>query len=437
MIKLAGALHSSGVTDIAGLSKLVYSESMNESPPVGNRYIHIMLGIIVTLAVLAALKISKDVTIPLVLAFFFFLMFSPLLRRLDKLHVPKLVSTIFVMSLMLLLLLATGWFIIKTVDTLVRLIPFYADKITSLDRLLTGLASNFVELPPSTSFLTLLPVNWSSLAISSLTQISNKFFSITKVALLVYIFFLFLLLERQSVIPKLLAAVPQGKGMKVAVMFERITRQISKYLILKIVISFFTGVLFYLTAILTGLDLPSLWGVLAFVFNFIPSIGSVVVTGMVIFMALVQFAPYWSNVMYVAILTISTQMILGNIIDPRLQGGQLNLSPFMILVALSLWGYIWGIVGMFIAVPLTSVMQILFANIKSLRPFAIMISSGKSYQRERVRQKAIKNFRRRAERQSSEQPSEKPSDEASEEAMSKESVNMGDFVLPEQFGEKK
>ncbi|MFA7559769.1 MAG: AI-2E family transporter [Sphaerochaeta sp.] len=411
---------------------------MNESPPVGNRYIHIMLGIIVTLAVLAALKISKDVTIPLVLAFFFFLMFSPLLRRLDKLHVPKLFSTIFIMVLMLLLLLAAGWFIIKTVDTLVRLIPFYADKIVSLDRLLTGFASNFVEIPPSTSLLSLLPVNWSNLAISSLTQISNKFFSITKVALLVYIFFLFLLLERQSVIPKLLAAVPQGKGMKVAVMFERITRQISKYLLLKIVISFFTGLLFYLTALLTGLDLPSLWGVLAFVFNFIPSIGSVFVTLLTIFMALVQFAPNWTNVMYVALLTISTQMILGNIIDPRLQGGQLNLSPFMILVSLSLWGYIWGIVGMFIAVPLTSVMQILFANIKSLRPFAIMISSGKSYQRERARQKTLRNYERRTKGQRSvESTGEESESSSSEDSMAKESVNMGDFVLPEQFGEKK
>lgn len=410
---------------------------MNEAPSVGNRYIHIMLGIIVTLAVLAALKISKDVTIPLVLALFFFLMFSPLLRRLDKLHVPKLISSVFVMCLMLLLLLASGWFIIKTVDTLVRLIPFYTDKIISLDRILTDMVSSFVEVPPSTSFLTLLPVNWSSLAISSLTQISNKFLSIMNLALLVYVFFLFLLLERQSVIPKLLAAIPQSKGMKVAVMFERITRQISKYLVVKTVISFFTGVCFYLAALLTGLDLPSLWGVSAFVFNFIPTIGSIVVTVLVIFMALIQFAPDWATIITVAVLTISTQMILGNIIDPRLQGGQLNLSPFMILVALSLWGYIWGIVGMFIAVPLTSVMQILFANIKSLRPFAIMISSGKSYQRERARQKAVKSFQRRAQHRNWEQDAGESSIESSEDSMAKESANMGDFVLPEQFGEKR
>ena len=316
---------------------------MTETSSGSNKYSHIFLGILAVLAILAALKLSKDVTIPLVLSFFCFLLFSPLLRRLDKLHIPKIISVTFVMVLLLFIFVLAGWFVIMTVDTLVRLIPFYAEKVVSLDRLISSRVSEFIDLPLGTSFLSLLPVNWSSLAISSLTSISNKFLDITKVATLVYIFFLFLLLERQSVIPKLLAAVPKSKGMKIAVMFERITRQISKYLILKAVISAFTGLFFFLTAVVTGLDLPILWGVLAFIFNFIPSIGSVIITTLTIFMALIQFAPDWTNVIYVGILTISTQMILGNIIDPRLQGGQLNLSPFVILVSLSLWGFIWGI----------------------------------------------------------------------------------------------
>ena len=425
------------VTDIAGFSKLVYSCPMTETPSGINKYSHIFLGIIAVLAILAALKLSKDVAIPLVLSFFCFLLFSPLLRRLDKLHIPKIISITFVMVLLLFIFVLAGWFVIMTVDTLVRLIPFYAEKVVSLDRLISSRVSEFIDLPLGTSFLSLLPVNWSSLAISSLTSISNKFLDITKVATLVYIFFLFLLLERQSVIPKLLAAVPKSKGMKIAVMFERITRQISKYLLLKAVISAFTGLFFFLTAVVTGLDLPILWGVLAFIFNFIPSIGSVIVTTLTIFMALVQFAPDWTNVFYVGILTISTQMILGNIIDPRLQGGQLNLSPFVILVSLSLWGFIWGIPGMFISVPLTSVLQILCANIKSLRPVAILISSGKSYQRESAKQRALERYLRKQEKL---KRGEHPSAAHMAEAEEQEATNVyhkGDFVLPESFGDKK
>ncbi len=405
---------------------------MAEKSSSSSTSIRTSLAIIVTIAILFVLKVSRDVAVPLVFSFFCFLLFSPLLRRLDKLHIPAFISVTFVMALLLFIFVLAGWFLVMTVDSLIRLVPFYADKVVSLDRLLSAKLSSFVELPEGTSFLAVMPVNWSSLAISSLTSISNKFFAFTNVATIVYIFFLFLLLERQSIIPKVLAAAPKG-GMRVAVMFERITRQVSKYLLLKAVISAFTGLFFFLTAVLTGLDLPLLWGVLAFIFNFIPSIGSIIVTTLVIIMALIQFAPVWSAVAWVALLTISTQMILGNIIDPRLQGGQLNLSPFVILVSLSVWGFIWGMPGMFIAVPLTSVLQIICANVKGLRPVAILISSGKSYQRDNARQQVIDRYLRRQEkRKRSGQSFEEPSVE--EEV---EEIYQGDFILPENFGEKR
>ena len=194
---------------------------MTETPQANNRYIQIFLGILATLAILAVLKLSKDVTIPLILSFFCFLIFSPLVRRLDKLHIPRIFSVTLVMVLLLFFFIAAGWFVIMTVDTLVRLIPFYADKVVSLDRLLSSKLSQFIEMPAGTSFLAVLPVNWSNLAISSLTSISNKFLSVTKIAMLVFIFFLFLLLERQSAIPKLLAAVPRSKGLKIAVQIGR------------------------------------------------------------------------------------------------------------------------------------------------------------------------------------------------------------------------
>lgn len=185
---------------------------MTDTPQANNRYIQIFLGILATLAILAVLKLSKDVIIPLILSFFCFLIFSPLVRRLDKLHIPRIFSVTLVMVLLLFFFIAAGWFVIMTVDTLVRLIPFYADKVVSLDRLLSSKLSQFIEMPAGTSFLAVLPVNWSNLAISSLTSISNKFLSVTKIAMLVFIFFLFLLLERQSAIPKLLAAVPGARA---------------------------------------------------------------------------------------------------------------------------------------------------------------------------------------------------------------------------------
>ena len=135
--------------------------------------------------------------------------------------------------------------------------------------------------------------------------------------------------------------------------------------------------MFYLVAVLTGLDFALVWGVLAFVFNFIPTIGSIIVTVGTIIMAIIQFMPEWGRIIYVGIMMISIEMVIGNIIDPKLQGVQLNISPIVILISLAIWGYIWGLVGMFLAVPLTSMMQIVCANIPSLKPVAIFLSTGK------------------------------------------------------------
>ncbi|WP_320128048.1 AI-2E family transporter [uncultured Sphaerochaeta sp.] len=410
---------------------------MTETSPTSSRYMQIFLGIIVSIMILAILKASKDVSIPLVLSLFVFLILSPIVRKMDALHIPRFFSITLVMALLLFLFFGVGWFVVMTINTLIKVVPFYAEKITSLDGLLSQRLSGIINLPAGTSFLSALPVNWSNLAINSLTSISGRFLSITKVVLLVYIFVLFLLLERRSFVPKLLAAIPRNRGLKMAVLFERITKQVSKYLLLKSVLSAFTGLFFFIAAIVTGLDFPLLWGVLAFFFNFIPSIGSVIITSLTILMAVIQFAPNWSSVIFVGVLTISIQTIIGNIIDPRLQGGQLNISPFVILVSLSLWGYIWGIPGMFISVPLTSVLQILCANIKTLRPIAVLMSSGKSYQRENEKQNAVARYLRRQEKfKRGETPSAEAMDKAAD-AEAKRNNQKGDFIMPERFSEKK
>ena len=155
-------------------------------------------------------------------------------------------------------------------------------------------------------------------------------------------------------------------------------------------------------------------GVLSNIVNQVSS-GSIIVTALTIIMAIIQFAPTaWMNVVYVIILTVSIEMILGNIIDPRIQGVQLNMSPLMILISLSVWGYIWGLPGMFLAVPIMSIIQIVCAIVPSLKPVAVLLSSGKSYIREYRMQE--QGRRRKRKVQDEEPPQESPK---------------GDIILPE------
>ena len=218
--------------------------------------------------------------------------------------------------------------------------------------------------------------------------------------MIILITLMFLLFERSTFLPKVSVALDNEKGQKLSALLGKINKQIAKYLTLKTIISLATGICFYLTALVTGLDFALLWGFLAFILNFIPTIGSIVVTGMTILMAVIQFTPDWVMILYVALLTISIEMVLGNIIDPRIQGVQLNISPLMILISLSFWGYIWGIAGMFLAVPIMSIIQIVCLVIPSLKPIAVILSSGKSYVREYKEKQALKKgiSRRRAKR---------------------------------------
>ncbi len=324
------------------------------------------------------MKQGKDVILPIVIAVFIFVMVNPILNKLDKLKVPKLLSIIAVLALVVLIFGALLYTVILMVNMLLSRLPYYGARVQMFDSFISGHVAQLFDADAETfSVLALLNVDWLSVAITTLSSFSGKFIGIFSDAMLIFVYLLFLLMERQSFMPKLVAILPRDKAQRFASLALKMNRQMSKYIFLKIAISAATGVMFYLVAVLTGLDFALVWGVLAFILNFIPTIGSIIVTAGTILMAIIQFMPEWGWVIYIAIMMTSIEMILGNVIDPKLQGVQLNISPVVILVSLALWGYIWGLIGMFLAVPLTSIIQIVCANIPSLKKVAVFLSTGK------------------------------------------------------------
>jgi AI-2 transport protein TqsA len=156
--------------------------------------------------------------------------------------------------------------------------------------------------------------------------------------------------------------------------YSDVVHKIRKYVGIKILISAVTGVLVWMTMAIIGLKLAGVFGVLAFLLNFIPSIGSIVVTFLPIPIAVVQFqSEPWLIVLVVAIPGV-IQNLFGNIIEPKLQGEGLNLHPVTILLALSFWGLLWGIVGMFLAAPITAAIRIVLMQFEMLRPIARLMA---------------------------------------------------------------
>ena len=350
------------------------------------RQVRNILAFFAVALVLYILKITSGVIMPMVIALFIFIFVNPYLGRMDRLKIPRVLSSIIVTGGVCLLIFVVVYLFFMIINQLMAPdtgIPHYVQRIALLDRSLSDWLAPYLDEDPLTfSVLAWLNVDWYALAMTSLTNLSGRFMSVASDALLVVLYLMFLILERQTVMPKLVAAFPVGKIQKAGQMMDSISKQVSRYMSIKAFISLITGVLFYLTAVWVKLDFALIWGVLATVLNFIPTIGSIVVTVLGIFMAVIQFAPDWSTVMMISFLFIIIEMVMGNIVDPRFQGVQLNLSPLVILIFLALWGYIWGIPGMFLSVPMTSVLQVFCANSPTLRPISIIISEGSTYRKD-------------------------------------------------------
>lgn len=146
--------------------------------------------------------------------------------------------------------------------------------------------------------------------------------------------------------------------------FKDITEQIQRYIVTKFLISLSMGVLFGFILWLFGVQFFIIWATLALLLNFIPNVGSVIAVILPSMMALIQYQSFGYASIVAGVLII-LQNIVGNLIEPKIFGDQLGLNPLVILLSLLLWGYLWGIVGMFLSVPLTAVIKIILSNSSS------------------------------------------------------------------------
>jgi len=155
--------------------------------------------------------------------------------------------------------------------------------------------------------------------------------------------------------------------------YAEVESNIRRYLATKTALSAITGILVTLILAYMGLELAVVFGVLTFMLNFIPSIGSIIATLLPLPIAYAQFASGWM-LLWVLLLPGSVQMLIGNVIEPRIMGEGLDLHPITILFALTFWGLLWGPIGAILAVPITAIVRIAMARFQSLRPAAELMA---------------------------------------------------------------
>ena len=205
-------------------------------------------------------------------------------------------------------------------------------------------------------------------------SLSGSFFSFLGNLMWVLLFMVFFLAEREAFTRRLVRILGDDGATPVLETMTRVNQSVQQYLGLKTLISLLTGALVTVVLWLFGIDFALLWGTLVFIMNFIPTIGSIVATVPPIAITLFQYGSI-SKTLLVAGLLIVIQVIVGNVIEPKVMGRGLNLSPLVVLLSLMFWGWVWGIPGMLLSVPLTAVIRIAMEQFDSTRAVAALISS--------------------------------------------------------------
>lgn len=190
--------------------------------------------------------------------------------------------------------------------------------------------------------------------------------------IIVIFFMLFILLEAEWFSTRMELVFGKEKGKRTMKTIQKINSEVERYITLKVLISAVTAILAAFTMFFFGLDFFALLAVLIFLFNFIPYFGSIVATILPGMVGLLQFENQTNTFWMVLIITI-IQQFAGNYWEPRLQGRRLDLSPLLILVALGVWGWLWGVVGVILAIPIMVVLRIVFDAYPETRIFATLM----------------------------------------------------------------
>jgi AI-2 transport protein TqsA len=314
--------------------------------------------VLATVATAAALAYTRPVMVPFVLAVFLSYLVSPVVNFLqDRLKIPRFVSVLISLLIAVGMLTLLALLIITSTRGLMASADIYRDRLTGIaERIFSVLdifgtdigQTTFLDTVRQLPFLTLIQ-NAAGTAMDIVTNGG-----------LVVIFLIYLVGGRRP--------VEQSVGI-----YAEIHAKIQKYIVTKFVISATTGLLVGLILTMFGLPLALVFGVMAFLLNFIPSIGSVISTLLPIPIAIIQYDSVWAITAIVALPGV-VQMIIGNGIEPLVMGESLDLHPITVILSLIFWGLLWGIVGMFLATPIMAVLSIVFGRFDETRPVAELLA---------------------------------------------------------------
>lgn len=327
---------------------------------VRDRLLPVTLTIITGILLTGALYVMRPVLVPFVFSIFLFFVIGPFIDwQQVKLKMPKSLA-MFTTFILLILIFAvfvillgasikgfvksSGEYQLKLLNLLDEFALYATDQGYQLD--LSIIRQSLIQLPV---------VTW-------VTQVSSSVVTIVGNIVLVFIFTLFLLMGKKA---------EEGSRF----IDEEMQWSITRYLSTKFFTSLATAVLVFIILALFQVQLALMFAVLTFFMNFIPNVGSIIALLLPLPVVLLQYGAGWTLVC-VTVLTSLVQFVIGSIIDPKIMGENLGLHPAVILLSLLFWGFIWGVPGMFLSVPMTAVVKLMLSRSKRFKPLAGLLEGG-------------------------------------------------------------
>jgi predicted PurR-regulated permease PerM len=321
--------------------------------------------------VIAGMKVAASIVIPLLLSLLIASICYAPFTWLQKKNVPDMIAIIIV----LIGILAISFLIVAMLGTSVSgfadKVPFYEQKFSTywadINKWLVAndLIGKDMKLNEKIN-----PGSILSIAGGVFTGFGNLMSNFFIIILIV----IFILLELSSMLKKM-SIVNSASLPKI----ESVIQKQNRYFSAKTVVSLITGILISITLTIIGVDFPMLWGALAFILNFIPNIGSIIAAIPASLLALVQLSPL--SALFTVIAYLVVNMVMGNIVEPRLIGKSVGLSPLIVFLSLIFWGWVLGIVGMLLATPLTITIKIIFDSMESTKHIGLMMGNDTSIAR--------------------------------------------------------
>lgn len=335
------------------------------------KLIVVLLAALTFVVVGFVLRLLEPILLPLVVAAFLAQIFRPLMKALRRRRVPAAIAILLVLVVVSVVLVAFAWVLYVSSQSFIDAVPAYQARLTHL--LGTVQQRLMAEFPRLRGPLG----HWQdSLELSSFAGVVaaglGSFLIFFNDLFLILLFMVFLLMGSQGFPEKLRRAFPARYAEQAGTVTHNIEEQVRRYLLMKTLVNLGIGGLVALLLSLFGVDFPLFWGFVAFLAHYIPSIGAIISVALPTVFFFLQFSP--GTALLVTLLNLGLQFFLGNVAEPRFMGTSLDLSPLLVLLSLIFWGWLWGVWGMVLAVPITSTLKIICENVPALAPLAILMS---------------------------------------------------------------